>query len=186
MLEPSLLLPETPRPLKREEYDRLVAMGAFEDERVELLHGTLVAMSPQDPGHTSPIEELTMRLVSALVGRARIRVQAPIIADDESEPEPDLAVVPLGSYRQSHPDKALLVIEVALSSTKKDRLVKAPLYARSGFLEYWLVDVNASCIEVYRKPSADGYQVVAKHGRGETIHVEAFPDVMVCVDDVLG
>jgi Uma2 family endonuclease len=186
VLEPSLILPEKPRPLKRTEYDRLVAMGAFENERVELLYGTLVAMSPQDPRHTSPIGQLTMLLAPALVGRALVRVQAPIVAADESEPEPDLAVVPLGDYRSAHPDRAHLVIEVAVSSAKKDRLVKAPLYARSGFDEYWLVDVAAGRIEVYRGPSADGYRLISEHGAGETIHIEAFPNVAIRVDDVFG
>jgi Uma2 family endonuclease len=186
VLEPSLILPETPRPLKRSEYDRLVALGAFEDERVELLYGTLVAMSPQDPGHTSPIGQLTMLLAPALVGRALVRVQSPLVASDESEPEPDLAIVPLGDYRASHPDRAHLVIEVAVSSAKKDRLVKGPLYARSGFTEYWLVDVTAGCIEVYRDPSADSYRVTTRHGAGEAIHVAAFADVAVRVDDVFG
>jgi Uma2 family endonuclease len=186
VLEPSLILPEKPRPLKRSEYDRLVTMGAFEDERVELLYGTLVAMSPQDPGHTSPIGKLTMLLVPALVGRALVRVQSPLIASDESEPEPDLAIVPLADYRSAHPDRAYLVIEVSVSSAKKDRLVKAPLYARSGFAEYWLVDVAAGCIEVYRDPSADSYRLTTVHGPGETILVEAFADVAVRVDDVFG
>lgn len=186
MLEPSLILPEQPRPLKRSEYDRLVAMGAFEDERVELLYGTLVAMSPQDPGHTSPIGQLTMLLVPALVGRALVRVQAPLVAADESEPEPDLAIVPIGDYRGAHPDCAHLVIEVAVSSAKKDRLVKAPLYCGSGFTEYWLVDVARGRIEVYRDPSPGGYRLTTDHGPGETIHIEAFPDVAVRVDDVFG
>jgi len=184
VLEPSLIHPEKQRPLKRSEYDRLVAMGAFEDERVELLYGTLVAMSPQDPGHTSPIGQLTMLLVPALVGRALVRVQSPLVARDESEPEPDVAVVPLGDYRSVHPDRAHLVIEVALSSVKKDRLVKAPLYAASGITEYWLVDVVAGHIEVYRGPSAEGYRQTTRCGAGETIHVEVFPDVSIRVDDV--
>jgi Uma2 family endonuclease len=184
VLEPSLLLPEHPRPLKRSEYDRLVAMGAFEDERVELLYGTLIAMSPQDPGHTSPIGQLNMLLVPALVGRALVRVQSPFVAADESEPEPDLAIVPLGDYRKAHPDRAYLVIEVALSSTKKDRLVKAPLYACSGVGEYWLVDVTAGHIEVYRRPSGGRYQQWIDHGPDATIAMEAFPDIAVRIADI--
>lgn len=186
MLEPKLIDPEKPRPLKRAEYDKLVAMGAFEDERVELLYGTLVAMSPQDPRHTTPIQQLTMLLVPALVGRAILRVQAPFAANDDSEPEPDLAVVPIGDYKAAHPERAYLVIEVALSSTKKDRLVKAPLYAQSGVGEYWLVDVTGSVIEVYRSPSPNGYASVTKHGAGDAIAIEAFGDVSVRVDDVFG
>lgn len=184
MLEPHLIEPEVSRPLKRSEYDRLVAMGAFEGERVELLYGTLVAMSPQDPAHTSPIGRLNMVLAPALAGRAIVRVQCPLVACDESEPEPDVAVVPLGDYRSAHPSVADLVIEVALSSLKKDRLVKAPLYARSGFLEYWLVDVGATCIEVYRRPSSDGYQDHISVGLGDKVAIEAFPDVVVGVADV--
>ncbi len=185
MLEPSLIQPERMRPLKRAEYDRLVELGAFEDERVELIRGTLVAMSPQHPEHTSPIGRLNMLLVPLFVGRALVRVQSPLIAADESEPEPDVAIVPLGDYRKAHPNQAHLVIEVAFSSTKKDRLVKAPLYAESGFPEYWLVDVQGGFIEVHRDPSpSDGYRRVTRHGSGETISTFAFPDVAVRVDDV--
>ena len=184
MLEPSLIEPEKPRPLKRSEYDQLVKMGVFEGERVELLYGTLVAMTPQNPAHMSPIGRLTMLLAPALAGRAIVRVQGPLIACDESEPEPDFAIVPPGDYRTAHPDTAYLVIEVANSSLRKDRLVKAPLYARSGFPEYWLVDVGASCIEVYRGPSPDGYRDVVSVGSGQTVAIETFPDVVIRVDDV--
>jgi Uma2 family endonuclease len=186
VLEPALLLPETPRPLKRSEYERLVTMGAFDDERVELLYGTLVAMSPQDPRHASPIGQLTMHLVPALVGRALVRIQAPLVAADESEPEPDVAIVPLGDYRGAHPARAHLVIEVAVSSANKDRLVKAPIYARSGFAEYWLVDVEEKQVEVYVEPSQDGYGRMTLHAAGDTIRIAAFPDISVRVDDIFG
>ncbi|MSP24179.1 MAG: Uma2 family endonuclease [Myxococcales bacterium] len=184
MIEPALIHPEKTRPLRRAEYDRLVTMGVFEGERIELLYGTLVAMSPRDPGHTDPISKLNMLLVPQLVGRAVVRVQSPLVARDE--PEPDLAIVALGEYRAAHPDRAHLVIEVAVSSLRKDRHVKAPLYARSGVLEYWLVDVGAGRIEVYREPSPDGYRQLSSHGAGEELRVEAFPDVTVRVDEVLG
>ncbi len=184
MLDASLLLPEHPRPLRRAEYDRLVALGAFEDERIELLHGVLVDMSPNDPGHVSPIDRLTMILAPALVGRAIVRVQSPILAHDESEPEPDVAVVPLGDYRLQHPGAALLVIEVAVSSLNKDRKVKAPLYAASGFPEYWIVNVAEKEIEVYSAPGSGVYARVTRHAAGETLGPEAFADVAVKVSDV--
>jgi Uma2 family endonuclease len=184
MLDASLLHPERPRPLRRAEYERLVALGAFEDERVELLHGVLVDMSPNKPGHVSPIDRLTMILVPALVGRAIVRVQSPMAAGDESEPEPDLAVVPPGDYRQEHPAHALLVIEVALSSLNKDRHVKAPLYAASGFLEYWIVDVAGQAVEVHAAPADGVYARVTRHGAGDTLRPAAFPDLAVRVGDV--
>lgn len=92
--------------------------------------------------------------------------------------------MPLGDYKAAHPERAHLVIEVALSSTKKDRLVKAPLYAQSGVGEYWLVDVAAGTIEVYRSPSPQGYGAMTEHRAGETIVIVAFADVSVRVDDV--
>ena len=186
VLDPALLEPEAPRPLRRSEYDELVAAGAFDDERVELLHGVIVTMSPNDPPHASPIESLTEIFVRALAGRARVRVQLPLVAAGESEPEPDVACVPPGNYSRAHPDRALLVVEVAYSSLRKDRLVKAPLYAASGFAEYWIVDVRAGAFEVYRDPAAGAWREVTRHGRGEVLRPLAFPDVAVPVSEVLG
>jgi Uma2 family endonuclease len=186
MLDARLLAPEAPRALKRVEYDQLVASGAFEDERVELIDGVLVTMSPNDPEHAGPVQFLTELLVRALSGRASVRVQLPIIARGESEPEPDLAVVPLASYRKEHPAAAHCVIEVARSSVSKDRNVKAPLYAASGFPEYWLVNVAERVIEVFRDPDQGAYRSVSRHGPGEVLRLQAFPDVAVQVADVLG
>ena len=186
MLDASLLLPERPRPLKRAEYDRLVALGAFEDERVELLHGVLVGMSPNNPGHVSPIDRLNMILAPALLGKAIVRVQSPLSAHDESEPEPDVAIVALGDYRKQHPAAALLVIEVALSSLNKDRNVKAPLYAASGFGEYWIVNVAEKVIEVHRAPAGGRYGAVTCHAIGESVTPEAFPGILVSVAEVFG
>jgi Uma2 family endonuclease len=185
VLDLDLIRPETPRRIARPEYERMVAMGLFGDDRVELLDGVIVSMSPNDPPHASPVELLTEILVPALLGRARVRIQLPIVAGDESEPEPDLAIVPLGDYSRAHPQQALLIIEVADSSLRKDRLVKAPLYAASGFSEYWIFDVHGRSAEVHRGPLADGWARVTRHGHGETITIEAFPDVAVRIADVL-
>ncbi len=185
MLDLDLIAPEKPRRLKRVEYDAIVAAGVFDDERVELLEGVIVAMSPNDPPHASPVDLLNEILTPAVVGRARVRVQLGLIAVDESEPEPDVAVVPVGDYSREHPASAHLVVEVADSSLRKDRLVKAPLYARSGFREYWLVNVRAKVVEVHRGPSPDGWASITRHGVGETLRPEAFPDVAVAVGAIL-
>jgi len=186
VLDARLIEPEKTRGLLRSEYDRLVALGLLEDERVELLHGTLVEMSPNEPAHSSPIQALTAILVPALVGRATVRVQLPLYAANESEPEPDVAIVPLGEYRSAHPAHAHLVIEVAVSSINKDRKVKAPLYAASGFAEYWLVNVRDRVVEVYRSPDSGTYRAVSRHGASEVLSPEAFPDVHVALGDVFG
>jgi Uma2 family endonuclease len=185
MLDASSLHPEKPRPLRRVEYDRLVAGGAFEGERVELLYGTLVAMSPHDPPHSAPIQDLNELLVRALLGRPRVRVQLPVVACDESEPEPDLAVVPLGDYSREHPCEAHLIVEVAVSSLRKDREVKGPLYASSGFREYWIVNVPERLLEVYREPREGSYTDVTRLRPSETVRLVAFPDVELRVADVL-
>jgi len=80
VLDVQLLAPQTTRALRREEYDRLVAMGAFEDERVELIEGVLVTIRPNDPQHASPVQLLSELLLPVLLGRAVVRIQLPIIA----------------------------------------------------------------------------------------------------------
>jgi Uma2 family endonuclease len=186
MLDPSLLAPEKPRVLKRAEYQKLLYLGFFEDERVELIDGVIVEMCPQYPQHASPIQELTQLLLPQLIGRAVVRIQLDIIAAGESEPVPDVAIVPRGDYRNEHPDRAYCIIEVAHSSVKKDQLVKAPLYARSGFGEYWIVNVPERCIEVFRNGDGAAYREQSRHGIDETLTLQAFPDVAVVVADVFG
>jgi Uma2 family endonuclease len=179
VLQPAEVAPQEIRPLKRAEYERLVALGAFEDDRVELIRGNLVTMAPNDPEHASPIEILTDFLVRAVGERGRVRIQLPLVAADESEPEPDLAVVPVGNYAKQHPASAFLVIEVAVTSLKKDREVKAPLYAASGVAEYWIIDVRGRRAEVFRDPSGGVYRRVSLHERSELLSPEAFPDISV-------
>lgn len=180
-----LISPEKPRRITRAEYDRMVEVGLFEGERVELLHGVIIAMSPIEPSHASPIDLLNELLVPRLLGRARVRIQQPIRAGDDSEPEPDVAVVPLADYSAAHPAAAHLVIEVADSSLRKDRYVKGPLYAASGFEEYWLVNVAAKTVDVHRRPSSDGWGEVTRHERDEVIAPAAFPDVQLRIADFL-
>jgi len=105
-------------------------------------------------------------------------------ACDNSAPEPDLAVVPR-DHGAGHPRSAFLLVEAADSSLRKDRLVKAPLYAATGVQEYWILDLDARSIEVLRDPSPSGFRSVERHGPGDTIPLEAFPDVRVAVSDVL-
>ena len=177
MLDARLLAPQTTRALRREEYDRLVSLGVFDDERVELLEGVIVTMSPNNPEHASPVQLLNEILMPALLGRAVVRIQLPIIAARESEPEPDVVIAPLGDYRKVHPDRAHCVIEVASTSVSKDRNIKAPLYAASGFHEYWLVNVPEQVVEVFRDPSPEGYRERTRVARGETLRLQDFPDV---------
>jgi Uma2 family endonuclease len=173
------------RPLRRAEYDRLVDLGMLEGERLELLYGRLVHKSPQGDDHSGAVDELNMILTPQLVGRARVRVQLPFIAPDESEPEPDIAVTPLRPPFAGKPRIAHLVIEVSATSQRKDRGLKGGLYASAGVPEFWLVDVEAGCVERYRRPVDGRYAESSLHGRDETLTLLAFPDVAVALGQIL-
>lgn len=173
------------RRLKREEYDRLVDLGVFERERVELIRGVIVRMSPQGAPHAGPIEILNELLVPALLGRARVRIQLPLVAPYESEPEPDIAVVAKADHTKQHPAAAHLVIEVARTSVEYDRATKGPLYAAMDVPEYWVVDVTARAIEVYRRPREGRYEESTVFRTGASITLVAFPDVCIEVAAVL-
>lgn len=174
------------RRLTRAEYDRMVKLGFFERERVELVHGMVVRMAPIGPPHCDVVDRLNDALLPPLLRRARVRVQQPFVACDESEPEPDVAVVPDQRYAESHPEQAYLVIEVADTSLEYDRETKAPLYAASRVAEYWIVDLQNSRIEVYDLPVNGRYTRVRHVAPGESLSCAAFPDVVVRVGDLLG
>ena len=177
--------PERIRPLLRTEYDRLVESGAFENERLELLEGMLVTMTPQDAAHAHTVQRLAEVLTVALPSRAIVRTQSPLALLDDSEPEPDIAVVPLGDYSASHPAEAYLVIEVAGSSRRRDRLVKGPIYARGRVAEYWLVDLNGRAVEVHSNPEGAQFTSVVRFGEHETLRTLRFPDVAISIAAIL-
>lgn len=185
MLTDADLAPDRARPLLRAEYEQLVECGAFENERVELLEGALVTMSPQGPAHAHAIRLLSEVLIGALRGRAAVRIQSPLGLLDDSEPEPDLAIVPQGDHSRNHPSEALLVVEVADSSQRRDRVVKGPIYARAGVAEYWLVDLTSRTIEVHLHPQGSRFTHVTHYGEGQTLRPLAFPDVEVHIGSIL-
>ena len=176
--------PELFRPLKRSEYDRMVELGLFQDERVELLRGVLVKMSPQYAPHASTVQKLNKLIMARLQGRLDLRIQAPLALSDDSEPEPDVAVVPLGDYEIDHPRTALLIIEVSDSSLKKDR-GKAAIYASAGIGEYWIVNLGARTVEVYSSPDGDRYAEARKLREGDTLRPAALPDLSISVAEIL-
>jgi Uma2 family endonuclease len=171
-------------PIRRAEYDDLVSRGAFDDARVELLYGRIVSMSPIGKPHAYSVDTLVKRLIDSLGERARVRGQQPFAAPEESEPEPDVAVVAPGDYLDDHPKTAWLIIEVADSSLARDR-AKAKLYAAAGVTEYWIVDLVDDVVEVYRDASAQGYATTTRHRRGEVLRLVQFEDVMVPIGQVL-
>jgi Uma2 family endonuclease len=183
MLDVTMIPPENIRPLSRAEYDRMVALGWFEDERIELLHGVLVTMSPIGPRHVSLTRRLNRLLMQAIGERADVQIQGPLALTADSEPEPDVALIPFG-YDDELPPTAFLVIEVADSSLSKDRGVKARLYAIAGIPEYWIVNVADRAVEVYRDARDGAYRDVLVYRSGDTMIITAFPDIEIAVDDI--
>lgn len=150
--------PLTVRRWKRVEYERLVELGAFDEgDAVELIGGQLIVAEPKGSEHATAVEMAGDALRSALAPGWTVRSQNPIALDDESAPEPDLAVV-RGSrrdYRYAHPTRPALIIEVAESSLGFDRVEKGSLYARAGIVHYWVINLIDRVVEVYRDPGAD-------------------------------
>jgi Uma2 family endonuclease len=142
---------------KRIEYDRLVDLGAFEDEPLELIGGQLIVAEPKGAYHSSAVTAADYALRAALPSGWIVRAQQPVSLDDESEPEPDLVVVPgrPADYRDAHPERPALVIEVAYSSLQFDRARKGSLYARAAVEDYWIVNLIDRVLEIYRDPTPD-------------------------------
>ena len=179
-------LAERQRALRRHEYERMIDAGLFRDERIELIRGVIVEMSPQNMPHSWAIQMLTRLLVPPLVGRADVRVQLPLAAGDDSLPEPDLAIVEPRYFGRAHPDRAFLIIEVADTSLKFDRQEKAELYATAGIPEYWVVNLNDKIIERHNELAGGAYTRVTPYRPGESLSPLAFPDVGVRVAEVFG
>lgn len=178
------LAPTYRAPLTRAMYERMVEAGVFtEDDKVELLYGVLVEMSPEGRDHVHSLMYLTRSLTMRLNDRAVVRVQLPLAVSDDSVPEPDFAVIPLDHDPEDPLRGLLLAIEVAKTSVSKDRNVKRQLYAEAGISEYWLVDLNARHVEVYRDPSAQGYRTEVMVKAGETITLSTTPNVTIPVDE---
>src|SRR3989442_3191671 len=149
--------PLTLRRWKRAEYDRLVDLGVFEGDPIELMGGQLIVAEPKGTYHTSALSTAEYALRAVLPSGWIVRTQAPVSLDDESEPEPDLAVVPgrPADYRHAHPACPVLAIEVAESSLAFDRQHKGGLYARAQILDYWIVNLVDRVLEVHRNPGPD-------------------------------
>ena len=186
--------PLTLRRWKRAEYEQLVDLGLFQGDSIELIGGQLVVAEPQGAYHASAVTRVDYALRAVLPGGWIVRIQAPVSLDDDSEPEPDLVVVPgrPGDYHDSHPAHPALAIEVAESSLELDRQHKGSLYARAGIGDYWIVNLVDRVLEVYRNPGADPSAIYAWRYRSaaslrppDAVAPLAFPSSRIAVADLL-
>lgn len=170
----------------RSEYERLVELGILRhDERVELLEGEILVMSPQGTSHATASVVAREALAPLFGSGVFFREHSPIALDDVSEPEPDLAFVRGNprdfAVRHPAPPDLLLVVEASDSSWAYDLGRKARAYGRAGVSEYWVLDLVNRLVIVHRDPSGDGYRSVTRHGPGEMLapRAAASPDTLV-------
>jgi Uma2 family endonuclease len=183
------ILSRNPVPRHRltlDEFHRLGAVGILGDEdRVELLDGQLVDMSPIGPRHALAVDALNELLLMAVAGRAGVRVQNPIELDGGTEPHPDIALVrrPWRGHPNAHPRPGdiFLLIEVADTSLETDRGAKLELYARAGIQEFWIVDLTTDEVLVHRSPSGGKYGSATRVEPSGVVDVEGLPGVAIPV-----
>jgi Uma2 family endonuclease len=173
----------------RHEYHRMAEVGILKPtDRVELIKGEIIQMSPPGRRHVAFVDNLNQLLVIKLAGRAIVSVQNPVVLAEDTEPQPDLAIRRLRAVpykeREAFAEDVLLLIEVADTSLRYDRSTKLGLYAEAGVLEYWLVDCTTESVEVFRTPGPGGYGDVSRVGAGEALDVQAFPDVVLRISEI--
>ena len=184
-------MPLTRRIFTVDEYHRMAEAGILgEDDRVELIDGQVVALTPIGPAHGSCVNRLTALFAPLASRQATLSVQNPVVLGEHEEPQPDLTILRYRAdgYRERHPEASdvLLVIEVGDASVEADRRTKIPLYARTGIPEAWLVNLPADTIECYREPTSEGYANFRTVKRGETLTPVRLPGVTLRVDAILG
>lgn len=179
----------TRRRFTRKEYHRMAEVGILRTrDRVELIRGEIVEMTPIGPRHSAFVNNLNRLLSRRLPEHVTVSVQNPLPLSDDNEPQPDVVVLDdrLVPYKNREPsvEDALLVIEVAETSLAFDRSTKARLYAEAGIPEYWVVDCAAETIEIHRGPTDAGYRDVRLVLGTATVSPQAFPDVELTTTEI--
>lgn len=173
-----------------DEYHRMIDAGVLgPDDRLELLEGEIVEMSPIGSRHAACVNKLNVRFTRLLAGSAIVAIQNPVSISDSSELQPDISVLRLREdfYASAHPgpDDILLIIEVSDTSLDYDRRIKVPLYAMAGIPEVWLIDLEQGTVHVYKNATQGGFASVEIRQSNDRIVSGVLHDVPVRVTDML-
>ena len=178
-------------PFSVQDYYRMAETGILRaDARVELIEGEIIDMPPIGSRHAGTVNQLSRILQKSVGERAIVQVQNPVRLSESSEPEPDISLLyPRADfYKSAHPASSdvLLIIEVAETTLAYDRSVKAPLYARSGIPEYWIIDLEHGQLERYREPHELTYARVDRPAVDRPIALEALPELQLEIGAIFG
>ncbi len=173
------------------DFYRMLEAGILtEDDRVELIDGEIVEMSPIGSRHAASVNRLATCLIRFLGDAAVVSLQNPLRLSTKTEPLPDVVVLKPRAdfYAETHPgpDDVLLVVEVSDTTLAYDRRVKLPLYARAGVPEVWIVNLPKAVVEAYARPDGETYSDIRKAGRGQALKATQLPALGLSVDDILG
>jgi Uma2 family endonuclease len=186
--------PLTIRRWSRVEYEKLADSGFFHGDPVELIGGQLIVAEPQGTYHATVLNLVDQSVRAVLPPGWFVRIQQPISLDDDSAPEPDLAVVRgvPEDYLNAHPTVPALIVEIADTSLGFDRKVKGSVYARGGVRDYWVVNVTDRVLEVYRDPHPDppaawgwSYRSMRTVRATDTVTPLALPPIVISVSSLL-
>jgi Uma2 family endonuclease len=170
-----------------EDWHRLVDSGVLENKQVELLEGEIIQVSPESPMHSSTNYSVAKYLRSTLQNQVVIREAHPITLDN-SEPEPDIAIVaaPYTTYfaRHPYPQDIYLLIEISNKTLKIDLEQKSKIYARNGIPEYWVIDLINHKVWVHTQPEQDMYIQITEYSSGIIIP-STFPDLKIPVEQLI-
>ena len=174
-----------------EEYHRLIENNILhEDDRVELIEGRIIDMTPIGSKHAACVSRLNEILSEKLQKRAIINIQNPICLTAYTEPEPDIAIIKrrpdFYAEQLPQPEDVLLIIEVSDSSVDYDCETKIPLYAKSNIPEVWLVNLIENNVAIYSGPSSEGYNVITKHHHNQILSPKSFHDITLTVSEIFG
>lgn len=174
-----------------DDYHQMARAGILRPgDRVELIEGEIIEMSPIGEAHAACVDRLNSLFSERLRARVVVRVQNPVRLGKHSEPQPDVAsLIPRSDfYAAGHPGPGdvILVVEVSDTTQAYDRDVKIPAYARAGIREVWLVDLAAHHVEVFRRAKGERYEDVSRTPRGQRLTPDSFPDAAFTVDEILG